>query len=69
MNGQVADSAADPETPDLTPADPIVDWARVEASRYGTVLQGAHLVGAMRKRDIAGATRLRFRAEQVVGEW
>lgn len=55
--------------PDLTPADPIVDWARVEASRYGTVLQGAHLVGAMRKRDIAGATRLRFRAEQVVGEW
>lgn len=52
--------------PDLTPVDPVVEWVRVEASRYGAVLAGVHLVGAIRSRDLSGATRVRIRPEQLV---
>jgi glutamate formiminotransferase len=52
--------------PDLTPVDPIVEWVRIEASRHGTVIVSTHLVGAIRKSDLAGATRVPFRAEQVI---
>lgn len=52
--------------PDLTPIDPVVEWVRAEASRYGAVLTGVHLVGAIRSRDLSGATRVRVRPEQLV---
>lgn len=52
--------------PDLTPIDPMVEWARVEASHYGVVLADTVVVGVIRQRDLSGATRVSYRPEQVL---
>lgn len=52
--------------PDLTPIDPIVKWARKEASRHGALLGATSFVGAVRVRDIEGSGLARHRPEQLL---
>lgn len=52
--------------PDLTPLDPIVKWARKEASRYGAVMGTTTFLGAVRPQDLEGGTLARHRPEQVL---
>ncbi len=52
--------------PDLTPVDPIVEWIRVEAGNIGVNFAGTELIGVIRDRDLAQATRLRVRDAQIV---
>lgn len=52
--------------PDLTPIDPIVEFIRMEGSKHGFALHSTELIGVIRERDLAGASRLVVRPEQVV---
>lgn len=52
--------------PDLTPVDPIIEWIRSRASAAETSVAETELVGVIRDRDLAGASRLAVRPEQIV---
>jgi glutamate formiminotransferase len=52
--------------PDLTPVDPIVEWAMRRASDEAVPFAGTELIGVIRKRDLPTATRLNVAPEQVV---
>lgn len=52
--------------PDLTPADPVIEYVSDAARKQGVGTAGSELIGVIRRRDLAGATRLPVRAEQVV---
>lgn len=52
--------------PDLTSADPIIEWIWHLATEADVKVAEAELVGVIRERDLAGATRLPIRPEQVV---
>jgi glutamate formiminotransferase len=51
--------------PDLTPVDPIVDFIRREAGIKGCAYAGSQLIGVIRQADLATATHLPVKPEQV----
>lgn len=52
--------------PDITPVDPIIEWIRGEARSHGVPCRDTELIGVIRARDLAQASRLPIRAAQVV---
>jgi hypothetical protein len=52
--------------PDLTFADPIVDWARKNAEGSDIAIDGTELIGVIRAQDLLGASCLPVRPTQVV---
>ncbi|HVT11199.1 MAG TPA: hypothetical protein VHE55_02950 [Fimbriimonadaceae bacterium] len=52
--------------PDLTPVDPIVEWIMEQSARAGRRFVATELVGVIRRRDLAEATRLSVREAQIV---
>ncbi len=52
--------------PDITTADPIIEWASLSVEKRRVQVIGTELIGVIRKRDLPGASRLPIRAEQVV---
>ncbi len=52
--------------PDITSVDGLVEWVAFEASRSEVMVADTELIGVIRERDLAGATRLAVRAEQLV---
>lgn len=53
--------------PDITPIDPIVEWLINEAAGAGRRFATAELVGVIREKDVATATRLTIKEAQIVG--
>ncbi len=54
--------------PDLTPVDPILEWIQERVLGIDVKVAEAELVGIIRNRDLAGATRLDTRPHQIVEE-
>lgn len=54
--------------PDITPVDPVVEWAMDQVTALGTRVVGTELIGVIRARDVPTATRLPIRPEQIVPE-
>lgn len=54
--------------PDLTPVDPIVEFLNQQTRKMYRTPSPAHLVGAIRERDLSGAAKLAIAPEQVVSE-
>lgn len=52
--------------PDLTPVDPILEWLMNRAFELHVAVSGAELIGVIRAKDLATATRLPVRPQQVV---
>jgi glutamate formiminotransferase len=52
--------------PDLTFADPIVEWAREQADESDVAVAGVELIGVIRAQDLFGASFLPVRPTQVV---
>lgn len=52
--------------PDLTSIDPIVEWVSQEAAKKAGRVAGTELIGVIRPKDLAGATRLKIKDEQIV---
>lgn len=52
--------------PDLTAFDPVLEWIRIEVSKLDVSMAGADLIGPIRRRDVAGASRLAIGPGQVV---
>jgi len=54
--------------PDITPVDPVVEWAMDLSTVLGTRVVGTELIGVIRSRDVPGATRLNIRVDQIIPE-
>lgn len=52
--------------PDATPIDPVVDWIVEQAAERMVPVAGTELIGVIRKKDVATATSLAIRPEQIV---
>ncbi len=52
--------------PDLTPVDPIIEWAIQEAERAQIRVSDTELIGVIREKDVPTATRLKIKSEQIV---
>lgn len=51
--------------PDVTSVDPIVRWIEAESVKSGVKLSRIKLVGAIREKDLSGASRLQIDPDQV----
>lgn len=54
--------------PEITAADPIVEWLTAEANDQGVRFQTPRLLGAISQADRLGATRLSMDARQIIEE-
>lgn len=54
--------------PNLTPIDPIIEYVIERSRLLDMAVTTAGLVGAIRPRDMEGATRFAVRREQIIGE-
>lgn len=52
--------------PDLTKADPVVEWIAHRAIARGVPIVSTELVGVIRPQDVEGASRLPIKKEQIV---
>lgn len=52
--------------PDITSVDPIVEWIMEHAADLGRKFVATELIGVIRRRDVAEATRLAIRDSQIV---
>jgi glutamate formiminotransferase len=52
--------------PDITSADPVLEFVSQEAAKEGVGTEGYELVGVIRERDLPGASRLPYQPSQVV---
>lgn len=52
--------------PDVTPIDPILEWVAQRADKMGVLVAQNELIGVIRDKDIATATRLPIRSQQIV---
>jgi len=52
--------------PDLTPIDPILEWAFAQAANARVRVAATELIGVIRDIDVPSASRLPIRDQQIV---
>jgi glutamate formiminotransferase len=52
--------------PDLTSADPVVEWVAATAAKASVKVAATELIGVVRRKDLPGSSRLPIRSEQIV---